>query len=126
MGSTLHLSEETMAPILTKAILEGIGAEERDAVIAQAVAYLIKPQPNLYRGSEPRTPLQDAFDNAMRIFINTVVREFIETNPEVKAQVTEHLTTLLGQIGDQLHSNYELRDVVTNAVIGYFAERGRE
>lgn len=123
--AAIQLSEDTMSRILTEAIIQGIGEDERNNIIAQAIAYLTTPQKSAYGFQDKKTPLQEAFDTAMGIYVRTVVREFIERDETTKAAVEEQLAALLGQFGERMQADYELRNVVTEAVVGYFADKER-
>jgi hypothetical protein len=120
--SELKISEETMSRVLTQAILDGIGEDEKNNIIAQAVAYLTTP-PKASYGVQPKTPLQSAFDSAMDHYVRTVVREYIERDETVKARVEQELNNLLGSLGKRLENDYELRNVVVEAIVDFFANR---
>jgi uncharacterized membrane-anchored protein YjiN (DUF445 family) len=117
----IQFSEETMSRVLTQAILEGISEDEKSNIVAQAVVYLTKPQGNSYY--DKKTPLQQAFESSMHTYVHKVVREFIEKDEAIKSMVDGELTKLLGQFGEKLRDDYELRNVVTEAVVSYYANR---
>lgn len=124
MGA-INLDEDTMSRILTQAIIEGIGEDEKNNIIGQAIAYLTQPAKNSY-SRDAKTPLQEAFDTAMGMYVNRVVREYIEKDETVRAKVNAELDVVLGQFGEKLSNQYELRQVVVEAVVGWYADRPRD
>jgi hypothetical protein len=78
-GMTLIMDEAAVSQIITKAILEGLGTEQRDQILAQAVAFLTTPTKDNY-GRAGKTPLQNAFDMALSGCATKVAREVLESN----------------------------------------------
>lgn len=119
----IKIESDAMQAIVSKAILEGIDADQKQAILEQAVAALIKPRgEKRYGMPDPTTPLQDAFDTAVRSVVNQVAREFVEENQELRAKVREMvaqaMATALDSPGTKLQG--AVRDAVAdNIVVGY-------
>ena len=66
-GASVHLSDEMVSAAVTKAILEGITGEQKEAIIGAAVKSLLDvPSRGQYSYGDKRTRLQEAFDEAFR------------------------------------------------------------
>jgi predicted RNase H-like nuclease len=88
--SEIKIESDAMQAIVSKAILEGIDADQKQAILEQAVAALIKPRGERgYGKPEPTTPLQDAFDMAVRRVVNEVANEVIADNSDLRDKVRE-------------------------------------
>lgn len=88
----LGLTEDQMADLIQAAILEKIGPEQRDRLIAQALEFLVKPtttriDPLRPGADKPISPLMQAFQMAMNRAMQSVVEEMVVQNPEVLAKV---------------------------------------
>lgn len=114
------INSDSMQAIVSKAILEGIDAQQKDLLIEQAVKSLLVAPKSPGYGVQTKTPLQDAFDDAVRRTARTVVDEVIETEglaDRIRALVREQVTaalasdsTLAGGVGDAIGA--AVRDVL--------------
>lgn len=124
MGAQINFDNETMATIVTKAILEGISDEARDSIIQQAVrSILVAVEVNSYT-REKKTPLQTAFENAVHTNVNNVVRELVENSAEIREKIDTSLGKLLSEYADTLRDEYDgIKSKVNEVLIEYLAER---
>lgn len=127
MSLNLSISEDTAKRIITAAILQSMGEEERSAMITQAIAWLGEPRPVHGGYNAPKTtPLQDAYANAMSIYIDRVVREVIDADEALRASIEQQLREFLALWQKALDEHgAELRSKVTETVISYVTERQR-
>lgn len=118
----INIESEALQAIVSKAILEGIDADQKQAILEQAVSALIKPQGERRYGVEPTTPLQDAFDLAVRSVVNSVAREVVEENQELRAKVREMVSQAMASALENPGTKLQgaVRDAVAeNIVVGY-------
>lgn len=119
----IKIESDAMQAIVSKAILEGIDADQKQAILEQAVAALIKPRGERgYGRPEPTTPLQDAFDAAVRGVVQEVARETITDNPELRDKVRELVTQAMADAIKEPYTKLwsAVRDAVAeNIVSGY-------
>lgn len=80
----IKLGDEEMKEVIAEALLKELGTEQRDQIIATAIRELITIR-NEY-GSKI-SPLQKAFNNAVEYMAETIAREQISQNAEIKQQI---------------------------------------
>ena len=89
--ANLNLPDEQMREIVSAAILQTVTAENRDALITQAIASLFAPNSSGY-GSK-QSPLQDAFNSAVFAKARQIVIEVLDLdetlNNKIKAIIVE-------------------------------------
>lgn len=93
-NQSIQIDGEAMQVIVSKAILEGIDAKQRDTLVEQAIKYLITAPRDRY-GSASNTPLQDSFNVAVHAATSGVVKELIagdEMMAKIRAKVAEAVT----------------------------------
>ncbi|CDO34649.1 hypothetical protein SPHV1_1750001 [Novosphingobium sp. KN65.2] len=82
----VNLSDDNMKDIIAKAVLDTLTPESRSELISNAIkSLLVKPTGNSYNS---KTPMQDAFDCAVRDVARAVAQEQIVGDPEIKAKIT--------------------------------------
>jgi hypothetical protein len=126
--ASLNIPEDAVAGIVQKMILDSITPEARDAIFTQALEWMTKPQTTGYLGGKNVSPLQEAFQLAMRGATQRLVAEMIETDPEVRTFVDTELRALIRDFSRQLDENTsgELRSVLIEAMVDHLAqERSR-
>ena len=111
----MTINDETMQAIVSKAILEGISEEQKLSLVEQAVKFLITAPPSTSYGSrtEP-TPLQEAFNTAVRRASYAVVEELVkdeEISTAIDAGIRKALVNEMSQQTDDW-----LRDTIVTAV----------
>lgn len=96
----LALNEEQMRAIVTKAILEGLGDEQKALIIQQAVEHMMG-QPEENRGypynQDKRNRLQRAFDGAVEQALTVVAREEM-AKPENRDRLRAIIGPLLEKV----------------------------
>lgn len=118
----IKIESDAMNAIVSKAILEGIDADQKQAILQQAVDGLIKPRKISNYSSETTTLLQEAFDHAVRSVVNEVARQVVSENTElrdkVREMVVQAMAAALENPGTKLQG--AVRDAVAdNIVVGY-------
>lgn len=107
------LSDDNMKDIIAKAVLDTLTPESRADLIGNAVKGLLTtPIGNSY---DKKSPLQSAFDNAVREVAQQIAREQIVGNAEIKGTITK----LIADAWEKLvvPENYsKLVDNVTSAI----------
>ena len=89
--ANLNLPDDQMREIVSAAILQTVTTENRDALIAQAIANLLAPNSSGYGRKE--SPLQEAFNSAVFNKAKQIVVEALDLdetlNTKIKAIVIE-------------------------------------
>lgn len=109
----IKIDSNAMNAIVSKAILEGIDADQKQALLEQAVAALIKPRGDNY-GRNATTPLQDAFDNAVVRTCNQLADELVSSNQLLLTKVRELITEAMAQAVKEPYT--KLRENVNRAI----------
>lgn len=81
----IKLDDAGMKALVSEAILQSLDAQKRDALIKEALAYLLEPKRDAY-GSR-LTPLQDAFREAVSNFARRTVEEMFEKETAIRDDV---------------------------------------
>lgn len=110
----IKIESDAMQAIVSKAILEGIDDNQRDAIMEQAVAALITPRGERRYGVEPTTPLQDAFERAVQQTVGQIAHEMVSENQALLAKVCELVTDAMAEAVKEPHT--KLREAVNRAV----------
>lgn len=120
--SNIKIDDDIMQTVVAKAILEGIGPEQQNLLIEQAIRYLnTAPDSRGYGGPKPVSPLQDAFDSAVRIAAGDVVRELVRTEEygeQIRAKIAEVVSAFL-------EDEYQMTDAIGEAVGTVISEKLR-
>lgn len=110
----IKIESDAMQTIVSKAILEGIDADQKQAILEQAVNALIKPRTTGGYNSKPTTPLQDAFDLAVERTVNQIATEMVSGNEPLLAKVRELVTDAMAEAVKEPYT--KLRENVNRAV----------
>jgi hypothetical protein len=81
----VKLNDEEMRKLASEAIFLAIDQESRDALVKQAIEYLLAPSKESY--NRGRSPLQLAFQGAIEQVARKIVTEKLENDPEVGKQI---------------------------------------
>jgi hypothetical protein len=85
--ANLNLPDDQMREIVSAAILQTVTAENRDTLITEAIANLLRPKEARYG---PKTSLlQEAFDFAVNEKARQILTEMLDTDQKIKAQVSD-------------------------------------
>lgn len=80
------IDPEAMKHIVAHAILEHMGTQSRDALITEALTYLITPPKDAYGRNSGHSPLQTAFNQAIQAAAFETVKDVL-TQPAYKDMV---------------------------------------
>ena len=89
------------------------GGEPRDAILQQAVTYLITPPKDTYGRTQP-TPLQVAMNEAVARVVHRVANELIEQDEALKADIRDIATSALSKLTD---ADWDTRRVVIDGLV---------
>lgn len=84
----LKFDAEFMSQVVSKAILDGISQDQRDALLAAAVEALVTPKRTTY-GMTPKTPIQEAFESAAEIACRQIAHETLTQDARFMDRVRE-------------------------------------
>jgi len=84
--ANLNLPDDQMREIVSAAILQTVTAENRDTLITEAIANLLRPNSSGY-GSKTSL-LQEAFNFAVNQKARQILTEMLNTDEKIKAQVS--------------------------------------
>ncbi len=81
----LDLKDEDLRKLVSEAILRSLDEKKREAMISEAIKVLLTADTSRY--SSGRSPLQDAFNSAVRIFAEEEVRKSLQSDPAVSEKI---------------------------------------
>jgi hypothetical protein len=89
-GMNLNLDSSAMQTIVAAAIMQQVGPDKRDEIMTAAVKFLLTPPPKSggYYGPDPKSPLQQAFENAAEVCARRIMHEEM-AKPEYAEKVRE-------------------------------------
>lgn len=124
----IKFDAEAAASIASAAIFDSMAEDARDSVIKQAIQALLTPEKDRNSYGVGKTPLQQAFDMAIRESAFRAVREKIENDPEVQANINKLLGPLLisamNAEGEEYNSS--LADALGGALGMWLSEQARK
>lgn len=123
-GLNLRLPEEALTQIVGKAVIDALSDEDRNLIIAQAIAQMNKPNSTGGWNSDKRSPLQFAFDNAVANLVHKLVAEIVEES-EQYAAIKAEVKAMLDRF-PSVENDDELKTEIVNAVIRHTAEQARK
>ncbi|HVL83361.1 MAG TPA: hypothetical protein VM367_03575 [Pseudonocardia sp.] len=123
MPLNLSIDEETMRALIGDAILASIDVDGRNALIQAAINYLVSPRkrPDSWRNEVYPSPLEEAFIQAVEVYARTVVREYIETDPQVGETLRAKLGELFGGYRHKLDEDGSFSRELNAWVIAYLS-----
>ena len=75
--------------MIGKSIIDSLGEAQKETILTQALAYLMQPgKVDTYTRKDELSPLEEAFNQAVRGVAQSVVRDYINED-DVKARVRE-------------------------------------
>jgi hypothetical protein len=124
----IKLDAEAVAGIASAAIFDAMSADMRESVIKQAVQYLLTPEENRGRFGPGKTPLQNAFDQAIQQVAYKVVKERIEEDPVISEHIQSLIHPLMTQALNAEAVDYEttLADAIGSAMGSWLSELARK
>lgn len=125
----IKIDSDAVASIAATAVFDALNEETREGVLKDAIKYLLTPdQSRNAFGSTKLTPLQNAFNDAIRSAAFKVVREKVENDPEVIAAINELLGPLLltALKGEASVYSFGLSEHLGNALGQWLGEQARK
>lgn len=124
----IKLDAEAVTAIASSAIFDSLSQDVRDSVIKQAVQFLLTPEKDRYSHSGTKTPLQNAFDDAIRSVAYKVVKEKIENNPDIINAINELLGPLIvaALSGEAEEYGCDLSEKLGQALGSWLSQMARE
>lgn len=122
--TNIQIDTEAIQTIAQKAILEGLGQDQRDLIIQQAVEGLLaRPKnQNSWRGDHDPSPLQIAFNNAVSSVAMQIAREVVAEDERVKERIRELMGEVIAELlGDEGYS--EAAEIFAGALTSAIRER---
>lgn len=122
----IKLDTDAAASIASAAILQSLSEENKQAMIQQALQYLMTPERDRGYGLS-KSPMQNAFDSALHQAAHKVVQDHIASLPEVETAITDLLGPLLNGVVKKQSENWndELAGVIGNAIGDWLADKAR-
>lgn len=113
-GLSLNLGEEQMRAIVAEAIVAKLDDAARKQLIEDAVGKVLTPEKQGYGyGAKEQSPLEVAFQQAVRRLTFEVAEEYIASHPEIRQRIEEALGAALVKLTQQ---DYGIRDAIASAV----------
>lgn len=114
MELKLDLNQEQLRDVAAAAILKSIDDAGKAALLRQAIQHLLTPNQTGY--GPKHSPLQDAFNVALRTLAVEQVREMLSTDTEVRQQ----LKSILDEVASKVFQ--QQREQVVEAVSTAFVQ----
>lgn len=98
MSVDFKFNEDAMRQIVSAAIIQQLTQEDKDHIIAQAIAFLnTTPDRRYDYGEKPKTRLQEAFNIAMGQMVYRVCNEYVAEHPEFRAAIVKQCEAVAAQ-----------------------------
>jgi hypothetical protein len=118
----LQLTDDNLKAIMSEAIMTALTEEQRAVLIKGALQYLLTAPPSSgYNSRPPTTPIQDAFNEAVRKVAFKVCEEAVSADGELKRQID----TLVADVAKRAFAEdrrekliTKMADAVTSALTG--------
>jgi hypothetical protein len=126
---TLTIPEETMRALIGEAILKGIDQDARNTLIQSAINHLIAP--SKVKGQYGReevgpSPIEEAFNNAVRLAAQDYVRQWVTSSDEAQAALRGQLDELLASYKSKLDESWEFKTALNEWVIDYLSKKAAD
>lgn len=116
---SIELKDDQLGQVLGAHIVASISEGQRDKLITDSLAYLLRPEKQSY-GAPSKSPLQYAFDNALSRLCAQVVQEMVANDDEMMAKVREAVRASFEAV---LEHDDTLRENIGRAIASTLAER---
>lgn len=112
--ANIQINDESIRAAVSAAILQQLNTDNnRDAILQQAVTYLITPPADTYGRTKP-TPLQVAMNEAVARVVHRVANELIEQDEALGANIRDIATSALSKLTD---ADWDTRRVVIDGIV---------
>lgn len=115
MGN-IQIDSEAVREVVAKGIIESLSDEQRNLVIQQAVQTLLEEPRDSYGRNKGESPLQIAFNNAVRGVANDVVREYLNL-PDIRSAVESSILVALKAYMEQYGYEHLVSQAVGDRVV---------
>lgn len=111
----LKIPVEELSTVLNKAILDSLSADTRERLIEGALQYMLTAPATGRYGEKSPSPLQVAFNDALRTIACEVATQVLEASG-AREKLAEHFAALTVSIPD-LDSDWKLQRHILDAVL---------
>ena len=87
----IDITDANLKAIVAEAILANISGEKRDAVMKEAIAFLLVPEKNDYGSVRRPAPIEQAFRDAAAQIAKEEARKMLDSNSEFQTKLKELL-----------------------------------
>jgi len=121
----VRVDAAAMQDIVTKAIFDGLTEEKRAELVQGAIrSLLLAPAKTQSYGRDPRSPMQEAFENAASIVAQQIARERLTADETFKAGVESMFKDVAAKLfADDVRE--KIVDKIADAVVTGLGERYR-
>lgn len=113
----LSIDDTQIKAALSEAILASISAEARDAMLREALASVVAPRkPTSYNQQPGPSLVQSSFGDAVAILARTVVREMVESDPEIRPKVEGLIRETLLKLLDETATTDTLAKMINGSL----------
>lgn len=112
----IKMDDDAMKAVVSRAILDQLDSAKRDQILEQAVTTLLtaRKDPTGWSAKET-TPLQQAFDQAVRSVAMDAVTETLNANPQFKERIRSLVADALAAVMDESDQS-DLREKLGAAI----------
>lgn len=116
----LNISDEKLAGVVSTAILGAISEGQRDTLVTDAIKYLLTVDEKSGGYSYPkRTPLQQAFDDALTRTCHTMVSDMLKNDEAIQAEIKSLISDAYKKA---LENRAALVGTIANSIVRGFQE----
>lgn len=114
----LKLDSDDVKQFAAASIIGQLGEEGQAKIIEQAVRSILTPNAGTSYGQPRTTPLQDAFDSAVRAASWEVARDVVNERPEFRAAIRAEMVKVIDEImaGDDFRAE-QFRRIVRESLL---------
>lgn len=116
----IQIPDDVFSQAIAQQILTNLTPEVRDKILTDAIASLNAPT-SVY--GSPKTALQQAFERAVEVAMNTAVREVVETSPEISGRIRQVAEDFVRLFPEDFQDE-EIQRVMLGALVKHVRERG--
>lgn len=103
----LDIDQEALREVVKAAILEQLGTEGRERLIAAALEHLLTPPPpDSYTRQRMPSPLEEAFNIAAATVARQIVMEEVAKDPVFIAKVREQVGAAVVKMDEDNYTDY--------------------
>lgn len=88
----IKIDSTLMREVVSSAIMTSISQEQRNILITNAVKHLLTPKESAGYGRQSQSPLEEAFNDAMRLNARRLAEELLQQDTGIQTQLRELIT----------------------------------